>query len=63
VRLPADWTVDQAAAIDDLLMQLSEALWQLHGDALACRYARELAQNPTPPGPTCPVGEDDDIPF
>lgn len=54
--IPRDWTGEQALRAVNLLQQATDAIWWLHGDAMAAVLFEKRADVPLP-------APDDDIPF
>lgn len=61
--LPA-LSTEQAIALWEALHQVADALWDVHGDAMAEVFAREALMEPDPDDWCDPAGDPvDDIPF
>ena len=61
-RLTTYWSLDEAAAVIDLLDRLRDALWETYGEQIT-RMHREDNDNRAQDINQCEIGLDDDIPF
>lgn len=63
ITLPS-LSTEQAIALSEALHQLVDALWDVHGDAMAQVYAQEGLLDPDPHDWYDPAADpDDDVPF